>query len=222
LCPSPLEIARCRWNEIKLNLQFMGYLQVSVTAWLFGPVQGLFNFIVFISPRYRNNRREFSHMPRWWVLYQSVWNPLGPDIQRADRGGACSSGVEAGVSATMDQNVKSCQQEDVENDGNDDNVSQNSKEQTGNSVKTDEQRGSGTSDDNSSSRDTRGGQEMPLASAAQQSANPFNVDSSETVVVFDWPNDAIPEAEGSSESDAVGEHDIDCTHVAVRRSFIMF
>jgi hypothetical protein len=218
-CAPALLIDVCRWNGIKLNLQFMGYLQVSVLAWLFGPVQGLFNFFIFIFPRYRNNRWEFSQMPRWWALYQAVWNPLGPDIQRIAHRSTCSNGVEAGGSAEMDQNIRFCQQEALENDGNDDKASESCKERTGNSCKTDEQTGSGTSDDNSNSRDTRGGQEMPLASPAQQSANPY---SSETIVVFDWPKDVVPEADGSSESDVAGEHDIDCTHVAVRRSFIMF
>jgi hypothetical protein len=39
------------------------------------PLQGFFNFIIFIRPRYSGLRRHFPQNTRRWALWQSVWSP---------------------------------------------------------------------------------------------------------------------------------------------------
>jgi hypothetical protein len=43
---------------------------------LFAPLQGLFNFLIFIRPRYGAVRREFPQSSRCWSLFHAVWHPL--------------------------------------------------------------------------------------------------------------------------------------------------
>jgi hypothetical protein len=50
---------------------------------LFAPLQGLFNFLIFIRPRYGAVRREFPQSSRFWSLYHAVWHPVLIQRQKA-------------------------------------------------------------------------------------------------------------------------------------------
>jgi hypothetical protein len=62
--------------------------QVAILQYFFAPTQGLFNFLIYIRPRYGTVRREFPDLPWWWSLYCSIWHPLQvppqPVASRAD------------------------------------------------------------------------------------------------------------------------------------------
>jgi hypothetical protein len=60
----------------------MGEHQILVLAYLFAPTQGLFNFLIFIRPRYGAIRREFPTNSRCWSFYHAVWHPLTIQKQR--------------------------------------------------------------------------------------------------------------------------------------------
>jgi hypothetical protein len=51
-------------------------VQVLFLGYLFTPLQGLFNFLIYIRPRYCAVRREFPRKSRCSSLYHAVWYPL--------------------------------------------------------------------------------------------------------------------------------------------------
>jgi hypothetical protein len=147
-------------------------------------MQGFFNFIIFICPRYRSNRRVFSQRRRWWALYQAVWNPLRPVIRCTTSGSVDSSALGARTSSTRDENIRTPQPETFKDENG------SCREQPGNDSQNDGQRATGTMDDCScySSQDGSCGQEMPLASPLPKHMSvagplnveqPLNMDSSE-------------------------------------------
>jgi hypothetical protein len=65
-----------------LNREMPG-VQVLFLGYLFTPLQGLFNFLIYIRPRYCAVRREFPRKSRCLSLYHAVWYPLAIRQQNA-------------------------------------------------------------------------------------------------------------------------------------------
>lgn len=59
-------------EDITKNHIWVAYL----TAFFF-PLQGLFNFMIFIRPRYLSKREANTEKGRWFSLREAVWNPAG-------------------------------------------------------------------------------------------------------------------------------------------------
>jgi hypothetical protein len=50
---------------------------------MFLPSQGIFNFIIFIRPRYSSLRRNFPRNSALWALFHSVWSPASsPSVRQ--------------------------------------------------------------------------------------------------------------------------------------------
>jgi len=46
---------------------------------IFVSIQGLFNFLIFIRPRYLTKREQHCEAGRWFALRQAIWNPTSSD-----------------------------------------------------------------------------------------------------------------------------------------------
>lgn len=73
------------WSTLATIMEMSGYIRDSLGKdyWMllftlfFFPIQGFFNFLIFIRPRYLFLRRENEDSGRWFALCESVWNPTG-------------------------------------------------------------------------------------------------------------------------------------------------
>ena len=67
------------------------------------PLQGLFNFLIFVRPRYMTNRisREYNTKGRFIALYDAIWNPkpLLNNNNTRGRGGGGGGGGSSNTSA---------------------------------------------------------------------------------------------------------------------------
>jgi hypothetical protein len=67
-----------------VSLLLRSCLQIYVLYSICFPLQGFFNFIIFIRPRYSGLRRNFPQNTRWWALWQAVWSPTSHPHQNRE------------------------------------------------------------------------------------------------------------------------------------------
>lgn len=48
---------------------------IGCLAFIFMPIQGIFNFMIYISPRYKKIAKENGEKTKLWALYQSIFHP---------------------------------------------------------------------------------------------------------------------------------------------------
>jgi len=85
------------WSNLGVFLLWSGqsidslgkHFWIMVVALFFQSSQGLFNFLIFIRPRYVSIRRERIIRGRWFALRDAIWNPnrsfVRPPFSRASR-----------------------------------------------------------------------------------------------------------------------------------------
>jgi hypothetical protein len=60
-------------------------------AFIFMPLQGFLNFVIYISPRYKQERKKDPESKRLWALWRSVCNPNGGRVSSTGHSCGCLS-----------------------------------------------------------------------------------------------------------------------------------
>jgi hypothetical protein len=70
-------------------------MKIPVINAIFLPSQGIFNFLVFIRPRYGSIRRAFPDNSRWWALCEAVLHSSSSGSARKERAAAVPAPQES-------------------------------------------------------------------------------------------------------------------------------
>jgi hypothetical protein len=77
-------------------------------------MQGFFNFVVFIWPRYRNSRQNNPDRYRRWSIHQAVWNPIHSEEISRDSEANSRSSRDSGQRHASDPRAASEKMEQIQ------------------------------------------------------------------------------------------------------------